>query len=235
MGVFNNESAAATLADLVGEGKKYATVDDLAKAYVNADTFISQLKTENEGIRNDLNQRLTQEEILEQIRQSNSKPPVTPTPEPTTPAVQPINEDELIGRLQQRLQEEQAKHKQTQNVEQVAEKLVETFGSETKANEAVKNKARELGVSVEFLQDVAAKSPTAFYQTLGLNVVQTPPPAAPRGAVNTQALAQDGNVKEGSYAYFENMRKTNPKLYWDKRTQNTMMKYASEKGDAFFN
>ena len=40
------DTAEPTVDQLVGEGKKYATVDDLAKAYANADMFIGQLKTD---------------------------------------------------------------------------------------------------------------------------------------------------------------------------------------------
>jgi hypothetical protein len=43
--------AGDTLAELVGEGKKFKTVEDLAKSKVQADQFIEQLKTESAEMR----------------------------------------------------------------------------------------------------------------------------------------------------------------------------------------
>lgn len=234
MSVFAAESTSASIQDLVGEGKKYSTVDDLAKAYVNADKFIVQLKTENEGMREDLSQRKTAEQILEEIRKPVT-PPAIPAQESTPPAApQAINEDALINRLQERLSQDQVRQRQSANVDEVAKTLIETFGSEAKANEVVQNKARELGVSVQFLQDAAAQSPKAFYQTLGLDVAQTPAPGAPKGTVNPAALGANVQVKEGSYKWYENLRKTDPSAYWKPQIQKQLMKDALSKGDDFY-
>ena len=88
----------------------------------------------------------------------------------------------------------------------------------------MKLKAQELGVSVEFLQSVAAQSPKAFLAQLGLdNTSNQAPVVAPRNDINPRALNEtSGRVKEGTYAYYENIRKTDPKAYYSPKIQIEM-------------
>ena len=66
-GTPKEETQTSELADLVGEGKKFATVEDLAKGKQESDRFIEQLQGELSGLREDLGKRMTSEQVLEEI------------------------------------------------------------------------------------------------------------------------------------------------------------------------
>lgn len=56
------------LAILVGEGRKYKTVEELAKAYIAADGFVERLKGENSTLRTEVAKGKTLEEVLERLK-----------------------------------------------------------------------------------------------------------------------------------------------------------------------
>lgn len=217
-----------TFAQLVGAGRKYATPEDLAKSRIEADRYIEQLEAEHAQFREVIQSR------VEQLRQ----PPEVVTPPPAPVAEQRAPEVDLEARIRETLEKTNREQKLAKNVNEVSGKLVEVYGTPEKANEAVKARAAELGVSLDFLMQSAAASPKAFYAQLGLDV--SPRAVAPMGtgAVNAQALSAantPGQIKPGTYAYYEHLRKTNPKLFNKSATQLQMHKDAMEKAEAFFN
>src|SRR6266571_2966371 len=94
--------------ELVGEGRKYKTPLDAARALLHKDEFIDQLKRENAEMRTDreaaraeLNTRMKLEEFVTKIEASRT--PITPvepsTREPsTTPA---LTDEQLEARIEQ--------------------------------------------------------------------------------------------------------------------------------------
>jgi hypothetical protein len=233
MSVFENQPSENPLETLVGEGKKYATVDELAKAYLNADTFISRLTTEQEQLRVELAARQSVEELL------NKKN--TPAPQPEPEAHQPakpaaLSADELAELVRTEISKTSQEAQTASNVKAVSDKLVEIYGDVAKANEYVKLRAAELGISVELLQDVAAKSPKAFFTTIGLDEKTAAPARPTHGDVNPQAFSANspGQVKAGTYKFYEQLRKSNPSAYFSPKIQNQMHKEALEKGSSFF-
>lgn len=224
MSVFNSDESTAQVSidQLVGEGKKYATVDELAKAYLNAEQFIGRLKDEKSGVLTDL-ERLQLE--LEATKRTEREPAVQ-QPEHKPAAVEPEKID-LDARIREALEAADQQKTVTRNVQEVTQKLLDTFGDDVKANEFVKAKARDLGVSVEFLQDAAAKSPKGFYSLVGLDSAPRQQASAAHSDVNAAALARhnanDVNTP-GTKAYFDKIRKEDPKRYWQADIQNAIFK-----------
>lgn len=217
-----------TIDTLVGEGKKYRDVSELAKAYVNADSHIEELRRDLAQARAKSDAEKNQEPVVPtQQQQSDPTPAVTERPQ--------SNEDlrTLVGRELEALTESK---RFEQNVESTAQTLIEHFGDAQKANQAVKDKARELGVSPDWLRDSAARSPKAFYATMGLNPdserrdTSTP---APKSEVRFESNQNNGKK---NYAYFEQMRKNKDTraTYYSQSVQNEMHRLAKEQGDAFY-
>lgn len=238
--IFNStdEQNVPSFEDLVGEGKKYATPDDIAKAKAHADAHIAILEREREEDRQELAKRKTAEELLERIRQEAAQQHAPREEDNTGPAPLPaINEDDVVARVRAELQAERQKEIETKNIEAVAAKLVDVFGDSQKAQEHVKRKAHELGVDLNFLQETASRSPAAFFSTIGLtddSVKNTSTPTAPRSEVNLN-ISNQGGVKPGTYAYYAKLRKENPDVYKTAQVQMQMHKDALAKGEAFFN
>lgn len=249
--IFTQEPAQATpeaapaanpLDQFVGEGKKFATIDDFVKGYATAQQFIEHIKNENKELREDLNAQLTFNERFEQLqrnaeqrKQEQVQPPAQ-QPQVATPGQPAIQEDDLVTKVREITRREREEEQRRNNVETVSKKLVEVYGDTQKANAAMRNKADELGVPLEWLMDSAARSPRAFYQTIGLDQEAPRQAAAPRSEVNPLALSKTGTseAKPGTYAYYRQLRRENPRLYHTPKIQLEMHNKAQELGDAFY-
>ena len=232
MSVFNaDDTLENPLETLVGEGKKFKTVEDLARGKIESDNYIENLKRElaDEKLANEANRRveelLAQRQQKPQEEQGNNQPPVEPAPQ-----VKPEDLAELVRKI---TAEDNKQAQIAANVNVVSAELVKIYGSEDNANREVKKRAAELGVTVEWLQGVAAQSPKAFFTTLG--VQNTEKPAAPtRGDVNPQAF-QSGNTQDNKYSWYREQMRADPKLRDNRNFQLKMHEAALKHGDDFFN
>lgn len=236
MDVFNAEERPSNyLEALVGEDKKFKSVDELARGKYEADVYIENLKREQEELRTELAARLKVEELLAQ-RQQSSNPnsdPVVEAHQPATPVGKALSDDELAEKIRAITAAESASARAAANINSVSERLVAEFGTEDRANEVVKQKAAELGVSVEFLQDIAIKSPKAFFSQIGLTTASATS-AVPTKSDVVSIPGAGNSAKPGTMSFYNEIKKTDPKLYWSPRIQNQLHKEALEKGDAFF-
>ena len=218
-----------TVDTLVGDGKKYNDVDNLAKAYVNAESHLEDLKRDNAMLRaqNDAKElNLNKPDGNLEQRQPDPAPVDTPKPQ--------LNDKDLRTIVSEELQNITQSQRFEKNVQDTAERLITEFGSSTKAQEAVQEKARELGVSPEWLRDAAARSPSAFYATMGLAGQQTPGNRETPAPKNELRVTPNSNGSKQNYAYFQNLKKENKSAYYSANVQAEMQKQARELGDAFY-
>jgi cysteinyl-tRNA synthetase len=97
---------------LVGEGQKYKTVDELAKAYLHADTFIQQLKEENQKYREQVASAKSIDDVLERLQQSQQQEQVTPAQ---------VEQPDISALVEQTLAQREAKKAQEANLLEVDE------------------------------------------------------------------------------------------------------------------
>lgn len=221
------------LNDLVGEGKKYSNPDELAKAYANIERHARTLEGENAEIRAQLD--VSQANTPNPNDGNNGREPVQNGDnrnEPPNNAPSSNSDGDFRSKIREEVKALNDAERQTANVEAAARKMVEVYGDANKANEAVARRASELGVSIDWLKDSAARSPSAFYATMGIDsqsMSQSTP--SPHGNVvldNRNA----GNVR--NYAYYDKLRKDDPKLYFTAATQTEMMNEARKQGSDFY-
>lgn len=236
---------AQALAELVGEGKKYASIEELAKAKMFADKHIKNLETEQEELRKDLSTRLSVDEALERVRQQQQQPPKTnaantaSNPAPVEPKNALSNDEQLVARMRELMAEEKTREVQESNFSQAIDALVSVYGDDKTARAAIQSRAKELGVGVNFLRDAASTSPRAFKELMGLDGgASTSNNNALKGSrsdVNPDAIVnqQKRAPKAGTYAFYENLRKTDPKLYWQPKTQRQMHADAQRNADFY--
>lgn len=230
MALFEDTSDTEITADqLVGEGKKFKTFDDLARSKAHADKTIADREAELAQLREDLNTRLSVEEQLKQFQKATTIPPENQAP--NQPNNSPQENQDLAKRVREVIDQERQETSRRTNQQLVQDKLAELYGTPEKAAQVVRAKAQELGVSIQFMESIALQSPKAFFTQLGVaEPSRNQAPVTPsRGDVNTLALGiNTGIPKEGSYEAFEEMRKTNPTLYWNPKTQSRIHKAAAD-------
>lgn len=222
--------------ELVGEGKKYRSPEDLAKAYYHANRTLLERQQELQGLREDLATRTTVEDLLK-----TRSEPTANTPPQNTPVVEntpkPLTDEELEQRIAQVTQRQTVEQRKAENLRQAEARMLEVYGTADKAQQALQAKATELGVSVDFLKDAAAQSPKAFFVTLGVAPGNPAPatgqPTQGNVRVNPETLTGT-RPKEGTWAFYENIRKTDPNAYWKPSVQNQLFKDRTRLGDDFY-
>lgn len=218
---------------LVGEGQKYKTPDDLATAYVHADATIASLKAKEA-------EREARLAVLEEIalKQKPNEAPQNPNPEPKAPNP-PVadgngtREKDISAQIREEISNFSEEKRKTDNINEVAVKTTQFYGSADKAKQAVIEKAAAMGVTPEWLMDAAARSPQAFYQIMEVNPEQrsNSTPNADANELNIRGNAKGG---QKNMAYWEEIRKTKPKLYYSRDAQAQMFANRRELGEAFF-
>ena len=188
---------------LVGEGKKFKSVEDLAKGKLEADRFIEQLLREKAEQQETLTRLATEAQVGATLKQSTAQETTS------TNTKSQVGESDLKTLVQQTIQDLFAERETQNNVVEVNKKLQATFGD--KAAEQVAKRASELNVGVEFLRSVAAKSPAAFYKLLDTPTGLAAGSAVAQSTVTSSLTNETKSVR--SWADYQAIRKADPVLY----------------------
>lgn len=189
-------------ASLVGPGKKYATVEQALKALAHSQVHITTLETDNKELRDkfqNLESRANNvDAVLAEIKEGKANSPATPE----------VSPEAITERVLDTLSERNKEAKQKDNLQSSSDLLVEKFGNKEKAQVALADKAKELGLEVTDLMRLAAKSPAAFLAYFDTAPNQSSP--NPVGGVNTDALNianRKSAIEPGTFAWYQSQRK----------------------------
>lgn len=194
---------------LVGEGKKFSTAAELARAKIEADNFIEQLKRENAEYRKEVQEKITMDEFLTKVRsevlpkEQNQEGRVPP--QNSEPDSKQVDIDKLV---QIAVEKREAYNKSQGNTQLVEAELTRQWGEQ--AAQKLQQKARELGMSLDKFKEIAQTSPDAFYTLVGLQKIKSTPsitPPASRGAPVAPSGTNSGQahwdqVKASNRAYY---------------------------------
>lgn len=161
------------LKELVGEGKKYASVDKALESIPHAQTHIQRLETELQEMRDKVTKATATDEVYATVKELLEQQRATPS------GGTEVDVDSRIDSiLDRRLTEREQKARASANVSKVKDALSAKFGD--KASEVYKEKAKSLGLSTDFLNSVVAASPEAAFELFGMKPSSTvPAPSSP--------------------------------------------------------
>lgn len=224
------------LEELVGEGKKFKTPEELARGKFESDMYIDHMKSRHDELREDYkklrdeyNAGPSLKELIDQFKSTQGS---------NNDNTQRVNEDKSdtpsLEEYQKLVRQEIAMNKQQdredQNYNTVQAKLVEQYGPNY-AN-TLKQQISQLGLTPEFVNELARKHPQVLFKTLGLDgqrqqeLFQAPPQS-------TNRIDQSYSGPKRTWSYYEKMRKAEPAKYFDPKIQDQMFKDANELGDDF--
>lgn len=163
--------------ELVGPGKKYATVEKALEALNPSQAHIQKLEQELKELREGQQGGVDLDTVYATVQDLLAK-------ERETRVAPVVDESSLAGVVDRALTAAQQKAEANRNVAVVKEQLTKMFGD--KVNEKYKAKAEELGVGVSFLNDLAAKSPKAVLEFFGGKPNAST--ARTHSSINTEAL-----------------------------------------------
>jgi hypothetical protein len=178
------------LAELVGDGKKYKSVEDALKSIAPAQAHIKKLEEEAAQRAIDLEARKTLEELLGELQSGKSTEKTTPDG-----ITQDVLEQTIASFMSRKEAADAAKH----NTSQVVTAFQKQFGDKAKAEEMYKKVAEESGLSISAMNELAARSPSAVLKLAGItSKVTAPPPSKPNSTVNTEALTGTPPVEQSA-------------------------------------
>lgn len=199
----SQDLAEVKLDDLVGEGKKYATVEDLAKGYAHASSHISKLETENSDFRIKVEANKSVEQILAEMQKGNRSQSESTD---NTAAQDPDNSSnesvDIAALLKAELDKRDATQLANSNKAKVTSALQAKYG--TKAGEMFEAKAKELNLDLE---ELSAQAPDLVLQSFGVTgAAPSASASAPTGDVRAQDKPSGVTAEAGTKAYLRQMR-----------------------------
>lgn len=215
------------------KGDKWADPQEIAKGYLNAQKHIDTLEDELRELRENSQKKDWAEEVLSRLEQrqpasrDNAQASNAGASEQETPSSP--SADDIKSLIVQTLTEEESKRTKEQNLSHADRQLEQMFGTEAKAK--VQQKANELGMPVERMRELAEESPTAFFALLG-EAPQKETNSGPRSQLNTSAGFDQSGRK--NWAYYQKLRRENPRQYRTPAIQNEMLAERQKQGEDFY-
>lgn len=224
------------LTDLVGDGKKFKTTQDLAKGKAHSDAYIEiqnrrmdQLRQDYLQLKADYDARAKLEELLDKlpVQQSQARheqPPVEV--ENKAPAFDLNQLDDLVSK---RLTQARSDEKAQDNYQQVVDRLKGQYAD--RWQNVLKERTDELGLTPDEVNAMARRSPKLFFRSMGLEQqpntenFQTPPRS-------DQRFTPKGAQKR-TWSYYQELKNKDRKAYLDPKMQTQMARDAVELGEEF--
>lgn len=225
----NTDNQTNVVESLVGEGKKFADFESLARGKIEADNYIEELKAKLTQAESSKATEDRLQELIERLDKQGASGTTPPADDvvTTNAGTTPPSEDDLKKLVNETLTEQKLRETAESNVRRANEVLSTKYGD--KANEVLREKAKGLNVSVDFLKSTAAQSPDAFFRLIGETVQSTGfEQTSVRTTEPTQSQSRDWN-------YYKELRKKDPNLYYSAKTQNQILADREAMGMKFYN
>jgi hypothetical protein len=225
------------LEQLVGDGKKFKTPEELAKGKHESDLYINtltqrmdELRDDYARLREDYNSRAKLEEVLDQYKTdklsgSNNEPLAKEVV--NTPALKP---EDISAMFATEMQKQKQLEREDANFKVVQAKLRERFGSN---REALKQHLDDLDLSEDAVRDLAKRNPKVVLRTLGLDDSRPSNDflAPPRSVQRSDNFAP--KTTKRTWSWYQDLKVKDPVKYASKETTLQMHKDYQEQGPAF--
>ena len=186
--IFQEQLSA--IVDDKGE-QKYKDPFTALEALKYTQQHVRTLEEENKSYRDKLTQDNTLEEALNRMS-------ATQEPEPTRS--EGIDAEKVRSVAMETIQQLEKDKAEAANKKAVSDALVQKYGDKEKAKQAYIDKAEELGIDVDTLVSLSAKSPKAALSYFEASQTNTPNPT--RGNINPSALREEKEEVDYTSRYF---------------------------------
>lgn len=172
---------------IVGEHSVYNTVEDLYKGAVQKEQYIQKLVKEAAELRAQLEQNKYETDLRQELINYRKETLMTNNDTTQVENTTTLTDDTIKEIALKAMQENMAKQQAEKNLQECKSLL---GSSEDDINLAMKNKANELGVTVEDLTDMASTKPQLFKRLFDIKETTTVDfiPSSVRQVNNTQPV-----------------------------------------------
>lgn len=224
----NELSGEDSLKLLVGDGKKYATVEEMAKGMVHGQSHITKLESEATTLREDAQKQSSIDEILAAINADKGQHQQSEQQEQEhQPAAKPDTVD-IATQIKDALTEQAQTTSAQANVKQVTDSLGKSLGA--RADEVYSRIGKELGVN---LDELSKTSPDAVIRLCtGQQTIINQQQGDLSQSQHNHTLTQTTLTSELTY---EGIQELNAKGGMSREQKFTLeMDNALKQGDRFF-
>jgi hypothetical protein len=213
------------LTELVGDGKKYKTVEELAKAYKNADQFIETLKTEKRDVEAQYHETLAKSRSVEEILAALNESKTTIVEVPQTQA--PVD---VHGEVVKVLAERETAAKKKATADTTWGKLADLYGDLDKARVAVTEYVSGDPIKAKLVETLGSTNPDEMVKFM----------SSMRKPIET--FTDDGGGSKAdpngipsalTWKLAKDIKKSNPRLFNSMKFQSALHK-AAETNSEFY-
>ena len=220
------------------KGDNWKDPEVLAKGKIEADGYIKELEGQLSNMREDLSKQDYAKDLLEQLQNKAADPtnaknamPNNDTGGTSEGNTNPnLSEEDLKSLVERTLTERDKDSVVKQNLNLVNEEMEKSYGTDASAK--IHDKAKELGLTIERMQEIAAESPTAFFNLIGEPKKDFKPMV--QGSVRTEGVNMQVST-ERNWAYYQKLRRENPNQYYTPKVQQSLMEDKVRMGERFGN
>ena len=169
------------LVEFVGEGKKYASIDVALKSIPHAQRHIQSLEEKLASSEEELGKRKSAEEVLAELRDSNQSTSQQPT------ASEGLSEDTVSKLVAENITKFEKMKSESANLAAVDAKMKELYGE--KAGDVYDQRLSEVGLSNDYVKDIAKVSPSAFFKLFGIESKKATIQSKTASSVNTASIS----------------------------------------------
>lgn len=213
------------LEELVGDGKKFKTVEDLARGKYEADLHVSlknreldTLTAEYKRVQNEYNAGPKLQEVLDKILAAQTSSSEPPQANETTTAQAAFDPSKLDSMLEEKLNKISAARKAQENTALVRERLQADFGDGF--SEMLQSQTQKLGLTKEIVDNLVQTSPDAIFRIMS-TVKNDSFQAPPRSSRQSTDFAPTTNKR--TWSYWQDQSRKKPGLFSDPKAHNQMM------------
>ena len=218
------------------KGDNWKDPEVLAKGKIEADGYIQKLEEQLTNMREDLSKQDYAKDLLEQLQTKAADPinaknamPNNDTGGTSEGNTNPnLSEEDLKSLVERTLTERDKDYVVKQNLNLVNEEMEKSYGTDASAK--IQNKAKELGLTIERMQEIAAESPNAFFNLIGEPKKDFKPMV--EGSVRTEGVNMQAS-NERDWSYYQNLRRDNRSLYYSPKIQRQLIEDKGRLGSKF--
>lgn len=215
------DNTQEALAILVGEGRKYKTVEDLAKSRIEADDFIEKLKDENEKLRQEAVKGKTLNDVFERIEQHRKAAGDTTPVKVAAGAA--ITAEDIAKLVDERITGRETAKTRDDNRRKSEAALTTKFGEKAKEVYLTRGDTPEKRAALNQLASVDPDSFVALFSTQA--VVGNPADSSNKAGDRLNVVAVSGRAADPDCKeFYDAMRKKEPSKFYSQAIQLEMHK-----------
>ena len=210
---------------LVGEGKKFKSDEDVARsAWEKDNVFIPKILDENKQLRKELQERANLEQLVNQLKNqsaSNQQPTGGGERQDENPghnnsnATAAPSKEEIAALVKSVVTEEKTQDARTRNIESCVSALKDLYGESYQSS--VRARAKELNLTDDYLDNLAATSPKALLALLAPSQSKIDVRAPRSSVLSSPSSTRQSGGKD--WAYYQDLRRKDPSRFYSAEVQ----------------